>query len=873
MGCLVTKSTLLRYQEDLSYTQSNLEKLEERLRQRQQENEIDDIDYEDRLDYLSYQEQLRTRQVLSVLSKYLGIKNVQIIENPSFQIDPIEYLHKRYKQTEFSQKITDSIVGTAEKLKISHGHKIVAIDERIKNLADFVKTKLENGHAVYEEITQRFQKLHKYDSLDELIDCLIKMNELQKDLEILQRRCDYKKFILSQEAKVKAKEDARTRILELQKDIENLNSNWADMKDKERRDAEEYQNLQDTIEMLNTEISSYTKEKLNLENYLQNFDQNLQSLSQTTSLYNSKCSEFQDLELAIEAEVNESLIIENPNDIEELKTQNQKLNDDIFELKSQLTYLESLQNARCEELKNSINEEILRKESMVKDLEIEVLEKEEEFRKSDKSFKEKIMGQMALRIIASLKDTPKSVLNKWNLSGGTTEKKIKVEDEVKVANPFMSAYGKFPDAEPWDSVKLNGFFDDLIAEKMKQDTIRLKDDGIPLQLHTFLLAYIKNLYDLTGDTEKQIASLMVTIVPESTPDPLASIIRRMLGLSRDCFPYHFVYFLTSSINDFNTFKDKSQDTIHFDKAIELIDSYVSGNKILGAKILFAMRPQSISIEDYVLFHLKKELSKLSYEFTQLCDSSQHFIDVATNELNVYVPVDVLENFKNMCEKEFDINFDMKIEMSINTLNTSKFMIKKHEFLTGMIEIFTEQRLAEAKTLEVRLKATSEITEEIFQMLINEIDPSVNSEEISKLFAESIMDTTEISYIKSINFIQIVMKYGIGGYGVGTFKTNILGDILKKMLKRLTSRDKIMSPIEEFKEIKRNYVPYKVTLKGVGSAPEHHRVSTPTSGLLAPKKIMKLSDMKKNLSPTHGSEKNLRRSAKILSPIRSQFSFK
>ena len=124
---------------------------------------------------------------------------------------------------------------------------------------------------------------------------------------------------------------------------------------------------------------------------------------------------------------------------------------------------------------------------------------------------------------------------------------------------------------------------------------------------------------------------------------------------------------------------------------------------------------------------------------------------------------------------------MKIEMSISTLQTDKFIVSKSEFIAALVYVYTEIRFNEISELEKMMKNYQDITEEIFVKLIKEIDSSITSEFASKLFNDAVLDTNDITFIKPNAFIQMIMAYGIGGYGIGPFKRNELNDILQSLL--------------------------------------------------------------------------------------------
>lgn len=842
MGC-VLKSTYLSYESNYRMLSETLESLENQIQRRKEENNIKEIDFDDKLEYLAYQEQLRSKQVLKSLLAYIPMPDYASPTEDTISSLTSEYFEIRFKQTELENTIARKLETIIHKLEIEFEKKKECVRARINTLDDFLYTKKIKNESIMPYLNKKFSDCISKNSLEELVHNLLKLSELQKDIELIQRRADYKNFLLGKEARAQGRIDTGKKITELQNQISELNANWADMKDKQREAAELLHFLQDTIEKNKVKLPELIQERIDLKKDLAGFDSNLQSLSKTQEIFKEKSNQLEAICRLIKSEEEGLGNIEiDEGCISYLKAESERINQEILEISSQIEITERSNQENFKETHRKNYLELEFKIGMVKDLTEEISEKEFKLASLLDQYTYKKKSQIVIKLSNNIKSLIRVALSMWKTFEILNKKPPKT---VTLSLPIIKIQ------DTWEISKINKFFFDFISEINKANIFSTEVNTLNKPLHAQFADYIRSVYTETSDLE--ISHIAKHLSSKESTDTTLEIIKKMLEMDEDPFPYHFIHFLITAIRDFDGLKKLETEEASLPSILELVESYIGDNREVGSKIMYSIKPPNVSEEDYVLFHLKQCLEKVNMDFCSICDGAESFLDIARNDLKVWVDDDRLKSFRNRCEAEFDINFDLKVELSIKSLKLEKFSTGKIQFLAALIETYKEVRAKDVETLKSHVPDTPDITDEIFEKLINIIHPGLEPDFIVKLFNESLMDTTSLGYIKQSNFISIVMKHCIGGYGIGPFKTNELKDLAKKTL---ASSENFNKP-KELNEFKISLTEEKKD-KNLLEAPKmsFKAQKPPTSSLGPPSAARKKSSLlshRKSFSPISPNE--------------------
>lgn len=458
MGCFVTKGTYLAYQKQAKETADELFQLEYLSTRRQLENDIEEIDLSDRADYLAYQEQLRTKHVINHLTRILSLEKYQMPEISGTNLTHGNYFMIRCDQTEKQFQIAERFQSTISILENLLIQKKAAVEARLNILIEFMKKcKVDNLDAIVNDFMAKFQILSNTNGVSNLITNLFSLSKLQKDMELLQRRCDYKNFLLSLEARAKAKVDADAKVIELKADIDKLNANWTEMKDSQRKAAELMQGLQDTIENNKVKLLDLEKEGIEIRESLAGFDGKFQSLAQTTQIFEEKKEHLFELENTIRDLMKESENLETDENLSHLQEANERLKDEITEIINQKKYLEAILNANIEETQRKTTQELDLKLMMMKDLESEVTEKAMIFLNLKVNHNNERKAQVIIRITQAIKNSCIYAFNKWEFITHNSNH-VKPEEGVLHNNPILDKSQGIAEEEEKDNKKPNKSF-------------------------------------------------------------------------------------------------------------------------------------------------------------------------------------------------------------------------------------------------------------------------------------------------------------------------------------------------------------------------------------------------------------------------------
>lgn len=848
MGCCVSKSTYTSYITQLANLTKQADDMEEEMNSRRCLNNLNVIDPTDSLSYLQYQEQMRANKFIENLAKVMRIPATSG-QAENLLMTPSDYFKQRLQQTDYVENVTEKFNKVANKLEEIHKIKTIEFNERLEILQEFIKEKVKHSEPKIEELLDEFHSIQEYSSLNELTEGLIKLSELQKELEILHRKYDFKHFLLMQEAKNKEKESMRVRIEEIKVHIEKLNSNWADMKDEQRKKAEEMQSLQDTITLNKEKIINLTEKQEELKETLKQYGENAQSYDETQNTLNEKRESLNQLLQEID-ELNEK-VSQDPHDhteMEALKKRKSFLAGEVGELNSQIEYLADLQRRANEESAKKNEEEMKLRITMIKELQEEIESKSQQMQKIDQIYVNDLRNQVSINIIQKFKEIPKQYLWKWKLNA--SKKGDKKQDNSETKKTIFSIMNKVKIETSWEKPRLIGFFNKLVSEKYKKDEQLLKENKLPLPVHEFLEGFLKNLYE--DQWEIQCKMMLNTLMSDTNNELFASI-RSMIGLSKDNFSYYFSLFLIEALHYFDMNKTHSTETVSFENVANLVESFTENKREVMIPVLYGMKSETMKNEDYVLYMLKLKLGKLGKQFTDYCDSADSFMDVAKTDFELLVDDKILQQFKDKCEQEFDMNFDMKIDVSINTLVMSKFQVTKSRYVSAFVDAYKEYRLKATQILEKLVSPYEILTEEIFNNVINQISEGLSPDIISSLFSEAIMSSSDVSSIKSVDFVAIIMKYAVGGFGIGPFRFTKLQSLSNSLLNTLNKSRKS----EELKKImKPKDLPIKIFQ--ATEIAEDPTIATDSRLLRAGTIGKKLGQIRKSASPNFKSEKNLRK---------------
>ena len=407
------------------------------------------------------------------------------------------------------------------------------------------------------------------------------------------------------------------------------------MKEKQRQEIETLQNLQDNIEKNEKRIKELIEEEQNLKEFLKNFEGKPLGLSESTKIYEEKQSELETLKEKLSEVIKEKENLEkNSEDLDEIKAQSKALKQEIKAMISQKENLENLKNLHLTESKNNLAEDIELQKRMINDLNEIISTKESELIELEKNHIFKLKQKTAIYMANNFINFTRIAFQKFRFILSHSGHQKKVEEDIQSNNPIVVSANKCISDQTWPKEKLFSFIDDMMADKYKLDSLCLKENKFPKPLPEHLVSYMKSLYQDQNEASKNCSMLINCIVEESSNDNMCLIIKKMLQLSKESLPYHFVIFLTIAIHDFETLKNPFSGQAMLLDIFNKLETYIDEKQDIRIKLSSQLKPSTVSDEEYIFFLLGHKLNQINAEFTEICDSPDTFLEVAETELKV-----------------------------------------------------------------------------------------------------------------------------------------------------------------------------------------------------------------------------------------------
>ena len=108
-----------------------------------------------------------------------------------------------------------------------------------------------------------------------------------------------------------------------------------------------------------------------------------------------------------------------------------------------------------------------------------------------------------------------------------------------------------------------------------------------------------------------------------------------------------------------------------------------------------------------------------------------------------------------------------------------FVVTKSSYLTCLIDVFRYKQVTDLEIINRNYKNTGEVHLELgkFRELVLDYDPTLQFEWIEQLYEEARQINDPPESVEIHEFAEIVVRYGIGGYGLGVFAIRELLDIM------------------------------------------------------------------------------------------------
>ena len=209
--------------------------------------------------------------------------------------------------------------------------------------------------------------------------------------------------------------------------------------------------------------------------------------------------------------------------------------------------------------------------------------------------------------------------------------------------------------------------------------------------------------------------------------------------------------------------------------VQLIYSLFAGDRESGEKALELIKPQSVSIEDFVAFKICHKMAKLgktpemifnildkdqggTIDVDEFLTGTKVDLDLWISDKNILKLLAQLDNGTKEISKDAFMNrINMKFLMECQ--KSLDWVVSKCTFLTSLVEVYKyKQRKTAAHLIPKISSYESPITKESFYKLVDEYDQNLGDENAEKLYEEAKANTLGVN---PYSIQEVFSKYGLG----------------------------------------------------------------------------------------------------------------
>ena len=203
-------------------------------------------------------------------------------------------------------------------------------------------------------------------------------------------------------------------------------------------------------------------------------------------------------------------------------------------------------------------------------------------------------------------------------------------------NIILNDYLHQVNTKPLDKKQLFKFLEELMDKKFEMDSKDLKEQVKPMSMPEFLINYSFNLFGIEKSSEKNISKVIFSLTElYKSNDQYSKIYCSLFQILSDPVPYEVSIFLTKTRCDFQSIiykyeklllsHGKKPRTSHnpfygdyienggfasLGDTIDLMLSIFSCDKYFGKLALQKIKPNNITLEEYVSFQICQKIVRI-----------------------------------------------------------------------------------------------------------------------------------------------------------------------------------------------------------------------------------------------------------------------
>lgn len=395
-----------------------------------------------------------------------------------------------------------------------------------------------------------------------------------------------------------------------------------------------------------------------------------------------------------------------------------------------------------------------------------------------------------------------------------------INNYVLEHNPLLKDLRSFSSEDNTRSLQIaNVFkmFEDMMDRKYEVDCQDIKAKRKPRSMTEFLMEYLTRMFGLKKLAEKELGKLIPALRKlNEQKHPTAMLFCRLLQIFHpEPVPFHMAIFLTRVRWEFQKLVDKAakgSSLMHQKRGLKLKNQaknsskdYLGGNamlvdlislvysifendKLSRAITISLLKPENVSVNDYLIFRICHKMAKLGKTTEQIFNEwdkdgggsvdKNELLDGIKGYLDLYMSNNDVETLF----KALDPNNEGEIKSSIfsSVINIDRYneMCKrevyacsKTRFCLILLEVYEKLQKREVDKLAQIFKSNGKEILDLgnFLNVMQKVNPDVNVMNVSSMYQEAqVLSGHAYSGINCSGFCRYVIEKAIGGRGLRDF---------------------------------------------------------------------------------------------------------
>lgn len=752
-----------------------------------------------------------------------------------------EYVTLKLEESDYEKKIVEHFVSLVDNIKeldkdlsqqINNKsqslEKILTTGQQISLLADLNKIKAQ-------QIQMSSFRGGNFDSIAMRIATRL---ELDKDLEIIQTKLEAKQHFDSLNMDDTESQELKNEITLLRNQKNDLERAWDMVRINTKSKAAEIAQLHEEVEKIKPVHDDIEEKVLEMRERKEDFDVSMNNIKELNILIAEINQSIDEKNLELQAKIQEKLMKnKNYKESKELQGKIHEKAQEKAELEAKVAKLEDDTLAEAEYPGYSDDMDKLSKiNSYLDDLSTKSLENSEKIAEQERRHISKLQNMIMMRLKYSLNNYIDTYFSKWkwiiekdkaqdmgNVSGISSMSDMPDMDsfnvdDIKFASQSMEEESKElienneimknikeTNEKPMSVVNLFKFLEELMDKKYETDLKDIKEGRMPRTMTEFIQEHLLRVFGIAKIANRQLASIIPALKElHQQKDPYGILYCRLFQIF-DPHPInlHMAIFITKARNQFGIIKEKFEKTAKpsggrntrdmtreaktggyafSTDVIDLITTIFENHKALGVKTLRLLRPENLSLEEYVAFMICQKIIRIGKtvesvfnlidkDGSKTIDKKELFM-FSRNSIDLWVDEeDMNKCFSSLVTTGTDeIPKDVFINrFSIKTFQdltrNQNYIISKSKFLTSLVKVYKNVHKGDLAAMNSKLSGyPNELSKQDFIALMNEINPEM-IKYFDKYFSEGVNSN---GFVTHQTFLKIISKNGLGAFKKSPF---------------------------------------------------------------------------------------------------------